>query len=182
MSQIESLVKAYAEFAQLPWSQTVAGPQRVWFAVYDPMQERRLRLRLPEFAIATKAGSHAWAQVDITDSFARWMANHRYREAYFEDPEALELTLPQFAEAVAGEILDTLQSPAVDERTVLAVVGLASLFGLVRASEVIEKVTHAIPGRLLVFFPGQRDGSKYRLLDARDGWNYLAIPITATEA
>jgi len=35
-----------------------------------------------------------------------------------------------------------------------------------------------IAGRLLVFFPGEHEGNSYRLLDARDGWNYLAIPIT----
>jgi hypothetical protein len=34
-------------------------------------------------------------------------------------------------------------------------------------------------GRLLVFFPGSRDGNVYKLLDAREGWNYLATPITA---
>lgn len=179
MNRIEALAEAYAEFAQLPWSRTVAGPQRVWFAVYEPAQERRLRLRLPEFEIATKNAGHGWAQVDITHSFAHWMANHRYREAYFDDPEALELTLPQFTEAVAGEIIAALESPEVDENTVVAVIGVASLFGLVRASQVLDRVTHAIQGRLLIFFPGQRDGSKYRLLDARDGWNYLAIPITA---
>jgi hypothetical protein len=35
---------------------------------------------------------------------------------------------------------------------------------------------------LLVFFPGQFDNNNYRLLDARDGWNYLAVPITADQA
>ena len=35
-----------------------------------------------------------------------------------------------------------------------------------------------IAGRLVVFFPGSRDGNTYRLLDARDGWNYLAHSIT----
>ena len=33
-------------------------------------------------------------------------------------------------------------------------------------------------GRLVVFFPGQFEQNNYRLLDARDGWNYLAVPIT----
>jgi hypothetical protein len=42
-------------------------------------------------------------------------------------------------------------------------------------------VSPEIKGRLLVFFPGEHDGGSYRLLDARDGWNYLAIPITAQE-
>ena len=45
----------------------------------------------------------------------------------------------------------------------------------------MEAVTDCIGGRLLVFFPGEREGSNYRLLDARDGWNYLATPITAQE-
>jgi hypothetical protein len=27
-------------------------------------------------------------------------------------------------------------------------------------------------------FPGQFERNNYRLLDARDGWNYLAVPIT----
>jgi len=38
-----------------------------------------------------------------------------------------------------------------------------------------------IRGRLLVFFPGVYEQDNYRLLDARDGWNYLAIPITASD-
>ena len=36
-------------------------------------------------------------------------------------------------------------------------------------------------GRLLVFFPGSREGNVYKLLDAREGWNYLATPITASD-
>ena len=45
----------------------------------------------------------------------------------------------------------------------------------------MEAVTDRVRGRLLVFFPGEREGSNYRLLDARDGWNYLAVPITIPE-
>ena len=63
--------------------------------------------------------------------------------------------------------------------SLLAVLGLGSLFGLTRASSLFEAVAPDIRGRLLAFFPGQHDGSNYRLLDARDGWNYLAVPITA---
>jgi hypothetical protein len=32
-----------------------------------------------------------------------------------------------------------------------------------------------------VFFPGVYENNNYRLLDARDGWNYLAVPITMQE-
>jgi len=31
-----------------------------------------------------------------------------------------------------------------------------------------------------VFFPGEHEGNSYRLLDARDGWNYLAVPLKPT--
>jgi hypothetical protein len=37
----------------------------------------------------------------------------------------------------------------------------------------------AVPGRLLVFFPGRYEGNSYRLLDARDGWSYRATQIPA---
>jgi hypothetical protein len=48
----------------------------------------------------------------------------------------------------------------------------------------VEGIKDAIQGRLLVFFPGEHhpDSHTYRLLDARDGWNYLAIPLTANES
>ena len=48
----------------------------------------------------------------------------------------------------------------------------------VKVSALLNEVNDAIAGRLLVFFPGEHEGNSYRLLDARDGWNYLAIPIT----
>ena len=50
-----------------------------------------------------------------------------------------------------------------------------------RASRLVESIAPYIKGRLLLFFPGERDGARYRLMDAGDGWNYLAIPITAEE-
>jgi hypothetical protein len=50
-------------------------------------------------------------------------------------------------------------------------------------SSVIEGIKTTVPGRLLVFFPGEYhpEGHTYRLLDARDGWNYLAVPLLAGE-
>lgn len=181
MNEIEGLVREYGKFVRLPWDVSLAGPQRVWFAVYDPSQERRLRLRVSEFETATGSAGHTWRLVDLTDAFAHWMAQHEYREAYFEQPENMELALEDFAVAVIAQIREALTAPDVDSNTVVAVVGVASLFGLVRASAVLDQVTQYVRGRLLVFFPGQHEGSNYRLLDARDGWNYLAVPITATE-
>ena len=181
MNEIEGLLKEYVRFLELPWDRTLAGPQKVWFAIYDPSQERRLRLRLPEFEVATKSAGHPWAHLDLTDLFATWMAKHDYHEAYFEQPEDMDLALQDFASFVSQRIVDALTAPDVDVNTMVAVSGLASLFGLTYASAIFETVAPSIRGRLLVFFPGQRNGSIYRFLDARDGWNYLAVPITGIE-
>ena len=44
-----------------------------------------------------------------------------------------------------------------------------------------EFLEPAIRGRLVVFFPGSHEKNVYRLLDARDGWGYMAFPITLNE-
>jgi hypothetical protein len=181
MNEIEGLYKAYKSFVQLPWDQTLAGPQKVWFALYEPAQERRLRLRIPNFADATRDAGHTWKLFDLTDTFARWMAYNKYHEAYFEEPEEMNLALHDFTDDLAQQIKNVLAGSDVDANTVVALLGLASLFGLTQASEVFQKVTPVIPGRLLAFFPGQHNGPVYRLLDARDGWNYLAVPISGIE-
>ena len=181
MSYIDDLLKAYSRFAQIPWDQTVAGPQRVWMVVYPPEQERRLRMRIGEFEIATHVAGHGWQLIDLTDSFGRWLGEHDYREAYFESPSDLSLALDDFAEHLADEVSAGLRADDADGATVVALMGLASLFGVARVSRLIEAVNSDIRGRLLAFFPGEIEGTNYRLLGARDGWNYLAIPITASE-
>ena len=65
-----------------------------------------------------------------------------------------------------------------DGNTVVALLGVASLYGFVRVSELVHDVERAIQGRLLVFFPGTKNENNYRLLDARDGFNYMANGIT----
>lgn len=181
MSVIDDLLKSYESFARVPWDRSVAGPQRVWMAVYPPEQERRLRMRIGDFELATLNAAHGWHLVDITDSFGRWLGAHEYREAYFEQPEDITPALEDFTEYLADEVRGHLTSDEVDEDTVVALIGVGSLFGLGRASRLIEAVNNDIRGRLVVFFPGEVEGTNYRLLGARDGWNYLAVPITATE-
>jgi hypothetical protein len=78
-------------------------------------------------------------------------------------------------------LIEALQSVPSAEETVVAVHGVASLFGFLRISEILPMVDAHIRGRLLVFFPGVYEQENYRLLDARDGWNYHAVPITASE-
>lgn len=181
MNEIEGLLRAYERFVQLPWDRSLAGPEKVWFALYEPAQERRLRLRIPEFERVTRDAGHSWVHLDVTNLFACWMAVHPYRDAYFEEPEDMELALQDFASFVIQQVTTLLTGSDVGIDTIAALSGIGSLFGLTSASALFEKVTPSISGRLLVFFPGQHHGSNYRLLDARDGWNYLAVPITAVE-
>jgi hypothetical protein len=107
------------------------------------------------------------------------MADTDYREVYFEEPEALAMKLgSDFVQHAADRIRRALAADGVDEETVVAVQGVASLFGFTRVSLVLKEVVKDIRGRLLVFFPGEYEDNIYRLLDARDGWNYMAVPIT----
>jgi len=177
VNRIEALRGHYARYVLLAWDRSLPGPQRIWFAVYDPPDERRLRLLLPSFEIASREARHGWRLCDLTGAFARWMAEQDYREAYFASPEDLRCPHPGFEEFVAD--LARRELEAADDNTVVAVTGVASLFGLMRVSRLMEMVEDSIRGRLLVFFPGEYADNNYRLLDARDGWNYHAVPITA---
>jgi hypothetical protein len=184
VSYVDDLVEAYRRFVALPWPQDVAPPQRVWMAVYPPTHERRLRLNVQEFGNATAQADHAWNLIDITTSFERWMAGHEYAEAYFEEPELLETALPEFFDHLVAEVRAQLEDHG-DPNGVVGLLGAGALFGLgdaVKVSALMNDINDAIAGRLLVFFPGQYEHNSYRLLDARDGWDYLATPITAEGA
>lgn len=178
MASVVNLIKAYERFICLEWTPNLAGPQKVLFAVYDPKDERRVRARLGEFENATKRAQRAWYLCDLTTAFAEWLGHHRYREAYFEDPSDLEIALRAFEEDAARRVREALAAAGDDERAVVAVYGIASLFGFMKVSKLVELVEDEIPGRLLLFFPGQHDDGVYRLMDARDGWNYHAVPIS----
>jgi hypothetical protein len=179
MGKIEDLADLYGRHIASPWQRTVAGAQRVIMVVYDNELERTLRARKQVFELETQKGFHEWFEVDLTDAFAQWMAQDEYREAYFEAPEDLSLKLEaEFAEVVAERIRRELTRADVGEMSVVAVFGVGSIFGFTRASKVLKLVEGDIKGRLVVFFPGSYEQNNYRLLDARDGWNYLAVPIT----
>ena len=179
MGRIDTLAERYAKFIALPWRKDLAGAERVTFVVYDKTEERRLRARKRLFEIATAEAKHGWVECDLTAVFARWMAGIEYRDSYFEAPEDLELKLEDdFLSHVAAQLRDRLTVDEADENAVVAVFGIASLFGLIRVSQLMKETEANIRGRLVVFFPGEYENSNYRLLDARDGWNYLAVPIS----
>ena len=177
MGKIEELAAKYGRHVRAPWQRTVAGAQRVIMVVHDKELERSFRARKAEFEQRTVAAGHGWVEHDCTRSFAEWMASDEYREAYFECPDDLEMKLRgAFVEALVQPLRDLLRES--DESTVVALTGVASLYGFAHVSDVIRAVEPDIRGRLVVFFPGSKDGNNYRLLDARDGWNYLANGIT----
>ncbi len=181
MGYIESLLEAYSRFVSIPWSTNLSGTERVWMAIYPPREERRLRMRVGEFETETVKAGHGWALVDITNFFPNWLADNEYSESYFEEPELLEPALERFSASLGGHIQTCLAADGVSDSTVVALLGVGSLFGVTRASYLLEQIESHILGRLLLFFPGERHASNYRLLDGRDGWNYRATPITAYE-
>lgn len=179
MAQIEDLAERYGRHIATPWQRTIAGAQRVIMVVYDKQLERTLRARLVAFEMATQQSGHDWHEVDITDAFARWMGQDEYREDYFASPEDLQLKLEaEFTPYVANLLRESMTKPEITEESVVAVLGVGALFGFARVSQILKAVEADIRGRLVVLFPGHFERNNYRLLDARDGWNYLAVPIT----
>jgi len=179
MGRIEELAARYRAHIGAPWQRNLAGDQKAIFVVYPKTDERKLRARLELFEMATTSTGHGWRLLDISISFARWMADTDYRDAYFEDPEALTMKLrSDFVQYAAGRLREVFIDDGVEEDTVVAIQGVACLFGFTRVSLVLKEVVKDIRGRLVVFFPGEYEENNYRLLDARDGWNYLAVPIT----
>jgi hypothetical protein len=179
MARLELLVARYKAHIGAPWQKNLAGPQKTVFVVYPKTDERRLRARLDEFAMATRDAGHRWVQCDLTRLFANWMAATRYRDEYFLEPSDLAVKLEtDFLAFAANHVKEILRSQDVDDDTVVAVYGAASLFGFTRVSLVLKEVEHEIRGRLVLFFPGEYEDRNFFLLDVRDGWNYLAVPIT----
>lgn len=179
MSKLKRLAQSYTSYIKTPWREDAAAPQRVIFCVYNQKEELRLRASLGEFEIETKNANHDWALFDLTNQFPRWLASQRYRVKYFEKPDLISTLLPRFTEFITKEFISFLEDSNPDSNTVVALTGAGSLFGIVKVKEVVDNLAPLVKGRLLVFFPGRREGNNYRLLDGYDGWNYLAVSITA---
>lgn len=177
MGRIEDLAAVYHHHVSAPWQRTMAGAQRVMMVVYEKEMERSLRARLGEFEQATRRAGHGWVLVDCSSWFAEWMAADEYRESYFETPALIKSKFESaFLPDCARRLSEALKAAGDDD--VVGLVGLGSLYGFVRISGLIKMVEPDIRGRLVVFFPGTKNANNYRLLDARDGFNYLAQAIT----
>jgi hypothetical protein len=179
VSKTKRLIKNYGKFISIPWRDGTAPPQRVIFCVYDEYDELRIRAKIEEFELATKQAGHDWAIFDLTDSFPEWLSSQRYANSYFQKPNLLSSILPKYLEFIIKKFEAFLIENKADENSVVAVKGVGTLFGFLKVKDVVDKLAPKVTGRLLVFFPGSYENNNYRLLDGYDGWNYLAVPITA---
>lgn len=180
MNRVRRLLASYARFIDVPWRDDAAAAQRVIFCVYNENEELRLRAKVDEFEIATRNAGHDWFIFDLTDTFAAWLSSQKYAESYFQKPSLLATLLPQYLVYIADQFSAFLKETSAGNNSVAALKGVGSLFGLVKVKVVVDKLAPMVKGRLVVFFPGDMPSpNNYRLLDGYDGWNYLAVPITA---
>ncbi len=179
MNRVKRLLASYAKFISVPWRDDAAAAQRVIFCVYNENEELRLRAKVDEFEIATRDAGHEWFVFDMTDTFAEWLSAQRYAESYFWKPDLLATLLSQYLDYIADRFKEFLNERGAGDSSVAALKGVGSLFGLLKVKVVVDKLAPMVKGRLVVFFPGTFENNNYRLLDGYDGWNYLAIPITA---
>ncbi len=178
MNRLTKLLAAYEAQLGLSWDAGLHGAERTWFVVYEPSDERRLRAMTGEFELATMRSNRKWKLFDTTNTFETWLASSEYREDYFENPDFLEMQFSEFEQQLHEQL--KAECSLTDDQTVFAIVGIGSLFSFVRVSNVVSSLADSVQGRLLVFFPGSVEANAYRLLNARDGWNYRAVAISAT--
>ena len=178
-SKIDQLLNAFEKVVNEPWSSSLSGQERILFLVYDPADQRKLDLRMGDFETMTVKAHKKWKSISVKSCFPQWMASHEYREEYFREPEyivdQLEAEFIPFAIRFLKEELSRIDQ---DQDTLIALRDVSALFGFGRLSEILKSCDKDFKGRMMVFFPGEFENNQYRLLDARDGWDYLARPIT----
>jgi hypothetical protein len=171
----DELLRHFERQVALPWRDDLAPEYRVWILHYESALERRIRGRLAEFEQIARRHGKGWCVLDLARLVGPWFGSHSLFEGLVEQPDELPGLLPEFAAHVSDTVREKLA--ALEPGDLLALSGAGALFGLTRVSWLIEAVAPAIRGRLLVLFPGRYERGTYRLLDARDGWNYRATPI-----
>jgi hypothetical protein len=180
LNTFDDLLGAYEKQIQLPWLDDTPPSGRVWLLWFDKSMQRKVTGRIGEFEHATAKAGKGWAYVNLTSWFGKWIAGHDFFDALVEHPQEIRGLFADIEKALINDITATLK--ACGPNDVLVLDGCGSLFGVVRVSALIGKLADRIPGRMLVAFPGKHTAGIYRLLDARDGWNYHAVPIPAEHA
>lgn len=179
MSKIQDLLDNYRNYISLPWRQSAAD-QRTIFCVYEPDDEMQIRYHMKEFQIDTEQANHKWIEFDMTNIFENWLGSQKYAKRYFGMPNALSPMPASFTKDIKNEFLEAISE--ANENTVIAIYGISSVYGFVTINDFIRDLSEMTPSRLLVFFPGTYSKSpqpNYKFLNAYDGWDYLATPITS---
>lgn len=179
MSKIKRLLQSYNDYISVPWRDDAAAAQRVIFCVYSESEERNLRVKVDEFELTTRENGHNWYLFDLTDTFAKWLSSQKYAKSYFQKQHLLTTLLPKYLAYISEQFSQYIADNNIDSNSVVALSGVGSLFGFLKVKDVVDTLAPQVEGRLLVLFPGSYENNNYRLLDGYDGWNYLAVPITA---
>jgi len=180
MNRIDQLLENYRRHIQMPLQYGLPASQRVWFAVYPADDERRLINRIDDFEMVTKEAGHPWVRIDLKGSLVRWFSSIDEEELaeWFRNPDDIELyARSEWKEFLAEYFRKEIANVRTPEDTIFALTGLMELYDFLHVSDLIESLEKSFPGFLLVFFPGEKEANTYRFLDARTGWNYLAVPI-----
>lgn len=178
MASFEHLVVAYKRHLQLPWASNLSDPERTWVLWYDPALERRVTAHAIEFEQAARKAGYGWKQIDLSSEIASWLATNRHAARLMRRPNEIGTLASELREQLRAKV--ATEASELGEQDILALFGAGSLFGFTSIASVIEAVAPKVRGRLLVVFPGRFEAGRYRLLDARDSWNYHATPIPPT--
>lgn len=175
--RLEAILRQYKDYIMPTWKTGLSPKERSIFLVYDKEDDRRMAALIPEFRLVTEQLSHGWIEFDCSKLYSTWISGHDYRESYFEEPELLKETLDsEFRNWIITRFHE--KTAGVGENDVVALTGVGALYGFIRLSTIVEATAPLVKGRYLVFFPGEYEQNTYRFLDARDGWNYLAVALT----
>ena len=183
MARVDGLITNYKKHLEIPFRSERALSERVWFLVYPPEDERRIRSRTIEFEQATISAGHIWKRINLDGTFSKWMDvtfDLEERNACLADP----LLVEEYANPGYRDFLTSLIDQVISEipasdapNCIVAIDGLLELYDFVHVSSVIEGIDTSFSGIIAVFFPGEREGNTYRFIGARTGWDYLAVPI-----
>jgi hypothetical protein len=176
MSKINHLISKFGSIINEPWPTGLSGQEKVWFLIFDPIDLTKVHFKLGEFEMATKNANHDWLLISLNDYFTTWLSQHDYKESFFEEPEYISDALQdEFREYLILKINERLLQNT--ENTLVVLKDASAIFGFIKLSEIVQDISNKIKGRLMVLFPGEFTNNQYRLMDARDGWDYLARPI-----
>lgn len=180
ISKVDSLLNNYENVLKEPWNKKLAGQEKVWFLVYDPVEQRKIALRIGDFERVTIKNNRNWIEVDLQPCFPEWMLGKEYRDQYFKQPEYIQDQIESgFKDFIINRISKAFETAEDPENTITAITNVSAMFGFLKLSDILKEIYPLIKGRILIFFPGEYQNNHFRLMDARDGWSYLARPITA---